>query len=179
MSDWVLSRPVAVADIHGATDVDVTATDEERAALAAKYDLLEVVRLYATVRLSGNLGAAIDVAGRVTADIVQACVVTLEPVRQHIDEPLDARLVRLGSTELAAAAAKPHAEIVVDPAAPDPPEVLAGPTFDLGALVEETFVLAIDPYPRAEGAVLPEVGKREPGESPFAVLAGLKRGKQP
>ena len=39
----------------------------------------------------------IRVEGRVTAEIVQACVVSLEPVAQTIDEAVDVRLVEAGS----------------------------------------------------------------------------------
>jgi uncharacterized metal-binding protein YceD (DUF177 family) len=178
MSGWILSRPVAVADIRGRTDVTITANPSERAALAGKYELLEVRELSAAATVSGKPGGPVDVAGRVVADIVQACVVTLVPVAQHIDEPFASRLVRPGSPELAAA--KPNAEVIVDPGEPDPPEVLSGPTFDLGAIVEETFVLAIDPYPRAEGAALPDAGDgKGAADTPFAVLAGLKPGKRP
>jgi hypothetical protein len=75
---------------------------------------------------------------------------------------------------------KPHVEVVVDPSAPDPPEVLTGPTLDVGAVVEEAFVLAIDPYPRAPGAALPREAVDPAGgpESPFAALATLKTRKR-
>ena len=68
--------------------------------------------------------------------------------------------------------------MAIDPEAPDPPEVMDGTTIDIGALVEEIFVLAIDPYPRAPGAELPANGGVEPGsegESPFAVLREVMR----
>jgi hypothetical protein len=59
---------------------------------------------------------------------------------------------------------------------------LTGPTLDLGPIVMEHFVLAIDPYPRAPGAELPDGGEgaADSPDSPFAVLARLKekpRGK--
>ena len=177
MSEGVLSRPVAVADIHRRSDVDVTAGPQERAALAAEYDLLDVLSLQATATLS-SVDGGVDVSGRVTADIVQSCVVTLVPVEQHIDEPFSVRFVRAGSPELEVVM-KPHADVMVDPAAPDPPEVLEGPTVDLGAVVEEAFVLAIDPYPRARGAALPEEATDgQVKDSPFAVLADLKQRKR-
>ncbi len=94
---------------------------------------------------------------------------------QHIDEPMSLRFVPQGAPD-APKPPKPGAEVVIPAEGPEPPEVLAGPSIDIGALVEEAFVLAIDPYPHAPGAVLPaeaieedEVGK----QSPFAVLADL------
>ena len=84
------------------------------------------------------------------ADIVQTCVVSLVPVDQHIDETFQVRFVRDPGK-----LPKVGAEVVVDPAAPDPPELLTGPTIDVGEIAEEYFVLAIDPYPHAPGATLP------------------------
>ena len=82
------------------------------------------------------------------------------------------------SAELAAPA-RPHAELVIDPAAPDPPEAMTDGGIDLGAVVEEAFVLAIDPYPRAPGAALPTESGTAPAadDSPFAALAALRPGK--
>jgi uncharacterized metal-binding protein YceD (DUF177 family) len=174
----ILNRPVSLSDVRGGIDLEVESSADERRALAAEYDLLGVHALKATATLTPTADG-VAVGGRLTADIVQACVVTLDPVAQHIDEPFSVRFVRPGSPELEALM-KPHAEIVVDPAAEDPPEVLEGPTLDLGAVVEEAFVLAIDPYPRAPGAVLPaeSAGTGDDPASPFAVLARLKEGKR-
>jgi uncharacterized metal-binding protein YceD (DUF177 family) len=160
--------------------VEVVAEASERAALAAAYDLLDVRVLRARAVVRSDPGGAVNVEGSVVADIVQSCVVSLAPVEQHIDEPFAVRFVRPGSAELGPPV-KPHGEVVVDPEAPDPPEILTGATIDLGAVVEEAFVLAIDPYPRAPGATLVQeatVEKDEGRESPFAVLATLKRGKR-
>jgi uncharacterized metal-binding protein YceD (DUF177 family) len=173
----VLLRPVSVGDLHGSKDVEVMADTAERSALAAEYGLLDVRALRAKATIGSEAGGAVNVDGNVVADIVQACVVTLVPVEQHIDEPFAVRFVRPGSPELGRPG-KLHGEVVVDPEAPDPPEVLTGQSIDLGAVVEEAFVLAIDPYPRAPGAVLPEEvsGKgAEPADSPFSVLVRLKR----
>jgi uncharacterized metal-binding protein YceD (DUF177 family) len=177
MSGGILARRVPVGEIHGQAEFAVDASAEELALLATEYDLLDVRSVRATAVLSATADG-VNVEGRVTADIVQTCVVTLVPVEQHIDEPFSVRFVRPGSPELDELM-KPHAEIVVDPTAEDPPEVLDGPTLDLGAVVEEAFVLAIDPYPRAPGAALPaEASDTEDAPaSPFAVLASLKGGK--
>jgi uncharacterized metal-binding protein YceD (DUF177 family) len=171
-SERVLSRSVALRDVHGGVDVEITADPAQRAALAKAYDLLAVGDLTANVTVRGD-SSGYEVSGRVAAHIEQACVVSLAPVAQHIDELFAVRFVPPDSPEVAPA--KPHSEIVVDPAAPDPPEVLTGNSIDIGAVVEEAFVLAIDPYPRAPGAVLVEpLADQDQPTSPFAVLGGLK-----
>ncbi|MEJ0096749.1 MAG: DUF177 domain-containing protein [Bauldia sp.] len=118
-------------------------------------------------------GGGIAVEGHILADIVQTCVVSLVPLAAHIDETFAIRFVRDRSR-----LPKPGLEIVVDPEQPDRPSCWNGPTLDIGALVEEYFVLAIDPYPRAPGAELPAALAVDPDAaevSPFAALAALAR----
>lgn len=171
----VLSRPVELADVPAAgLEIEITADDHECAMLAAAYDLVAVKTLSASVMLTRYGGGDLSIEGRVVADIVQTCVVSLVPVDQHIDEPMALRFVPPASPE-APKPPKPGAEVVILADEPEPPEILAGPAVDLGALVEETFVLAIDPYPHAPEAVMPKeaVDKEEAGsQSPFAALAG-------
>ena len=50
-------------------------------------------------------------------------------------------------------------------------------TVDLGALATEFLLLGIDPYPRKPGAVFEPPSTGDPGESPFAALAGLRTGR--
>ncbi len=178
MSDHaILCHPYDTARLP-ATGVDVAfaASDEQRTALAAAYDLKAVDGLSVAATLTPASGGLVAVAGRVVADIVQSCVVSLEPVSQHIDEAFTVHFVAAES-----AGARPAREVAIDPDAPDPPEVMDGTTVDLGALAEEMFVLAIDPYPRAPGAELPADGGEEPQseeESPFAVLRDVIRSRK-
>lgn len=153
--------------------VRIAASPSERQAIAREYGLLEVRSLGADLEVSRGTDKSVTVAGHIHAEIVQNCVVSLEPVAQQIDEEIDVRYVARGQAGLSAH--KPGAEVRGDPIA-EPPELLSGDELDLGALVLEHFALGIDPYPRAPGAELPAepdgpVGT--PGESPFAVLAKL------
>ena len=170
----VLTRPVDVARLPS-HPVEIVATDAEREKLAAACDLQLVSDLHATVELFPGARGSVKIEGRVVADIVQTCVVTLAPVDARIDEAFAIRFVRPDDAPLVP---KSGAEIVVDADRPDPPEILDGPTIDIGALAEEAFVLAIDPYPRAPGAALPnepEAPKDVDRNSPFAALAGLAK----
>ncbi len=90
----ILSHPYDTARLPAAgTAVTIDAGAGERVALAEAYDLLAVGGLSATVTLTPAGGGMVSVAGRVVADIVQACVVSLEPVPQHIDEPFQMNFV--------------------------------------------------------------------------------------
>lgn len=176
----LLPRPVdAVAITANPQTRKIETTEKERAAIAEALGLVDLPALAAELELRRGARGRIHVEGRVVADIVQSCVVSLEPVPQHIDEPILLVFFEGGDAEKEP---RPGAEIRIDPVELDPPEPLTGSTLDLGPIVLEHFVLAIDPYPRAPGAELPEAdaGGADSPESPFAVLAKLKekpRGK--
>jgi uncharacterized metal-binding protein YceD (DUF177 family) len=173
----VLSRPVDVGMIGGSGLFEkIAATEAERAALKSELGLVALSDLHAELEVTEDRKGIIRVEGHVVADIVQNCIVSLEPVPQHIDEPVSLRFVPEGS----GAAPQPiraGAEIRVDPDEDDPPETFTGSTIDLGPVMVEHFVLGIDPYPRASGATLPEAGIDAPkgsDDSPFAALAKLR-----
>ena len=174
----ILSHVIDTAHLPATgADMTIEASTEQRTALAAAYDLVAVNGLSVTATLTPAADGIVAVAGRVAADIVQSCVVSLEPVAQHIDEAFAARFARAEALPAQPAAGTAR-EVAIDPHAPDPPEAMDGTAIDLGALAEEIFVLAIDPYPRAPGAELPPAGSDVPDsaeESPFAVLREVMR----
>lgn len=169
------SRPVEIPSIGSTKSTKrIEATAEERARLAAALDLVEVSGLSAQFDLHRDSQGEIHLDGRVQAEIAQNCIVSLEPVRQVIDEPIQVRLIETG-TGGEARRSGGGAAVDIDPTLEDPPEVFTGPVIDLGGLAVEHLILAIDPYPRAPGAVLPENPAEEgpnSQDSPFAVLAG-------
>jgi len=168
----LLSRPVAVATIPAeGLAMQVVATDDERAAIAAAYGLLGLQSLSAELTLERRKRDVIGLEGRLRAELSQACVVTLVPVPQTIDDPLLRRFVPEED------ATRVTAEIVVDPEADEPPDTYGSGRIDVGAAIVEELALRIDPYPRAPGAELPEEAAPDqpnPEDSPFAALAGMK-----
>jgi len=109
------------------------------------------------------------------ADVVQACVVTLEPVPAHLSGEFR-RSFRVLPRKAARRRKEPApAEIDLSATDEDEPELLEGPIVDVAAPVLEELSLALDPYPRAPGAAF-EAPPAEaiPSESPFAVLEKLK-----
>ena len=173
------SRPVPFERLERAeVTEEISAAPEERAALARRFGLLSLDRLSATLRLERAEGEGLArVTGRFVAEVTQACVVTLEPVASRIE----ADMTLLFSLEADTAAAR-GGEVVVEPEAEEPPEPAGSGGIDLGEAVAQQLALALDPYPRAPGAVLPEAAEAgTPGEtgaeSPFAVLKSLKPGK--
>jgi uncharacterized metal-binding protein YceD (DUF177 family) len=150
--------------------VTLTANDAERAEVAT---FLEVTGI---PRLAVNLTAVpfrdgLRVSGRLTAEVVQPCVVTFVPVHQEIDEPID-RIFLPGREKQTPG----QPEVFVDLEEDDTPDYFEGHEVDLSDLVLETLALAIEPYPRAPGASLADVLPEDDDQSlsPFAGLKSLK-----
>lgn len=111
---------------------------------------------------------------RLTADLQQACVVTLAPVDEWIDEDVLLELLPLTkSTD------KDTLDVLPD--ADDGPDYFQD-QIDLGAIALERVALALEPYPRAADADFESDQFAAPGVQPlrdedlkpFASLAALK-----
>src|SRR4051794_35680162 len=76
------------ADSVGAKPIErqISANGEERAALARRFELLAIDRLEADFTLRRAGSGVVHVKGTVRGEVVQACVVTLEPVPARIEE---------------------------------------------------------------------------------------------
>jgi uncharacterized metal-binding protein YceD (DUF177 family) len=163
------SVPVRLEDVpETGLRVDAAAAADVLPALARAAGVDAVLRLSGHFELvrSGNDG--VRVTGQVSAAVRQTCVVTLEPVENEIEEPVDLTFVRRdGAVE----PLRREEEI----GARDPPEALVDGTVDLGAIASEFLVLGIDPYPRKPGALFAAPASPEPGDKPFAALAALKK----
>ncbi|TIT43708.1 MAG: DUF177 domain-containing protein, partial [Mesorhizobium sp.] len=73
--------------------VVIEADPAQRAALAEAHGLLSVEAYRAELLVASWKRNGVKVSGRVEADITQACIVTLDPVQAHIDEPVEALLL--------------------------------------------------------------------------------------
>jgi uncharacterized metal-binding protein YceD (DUF177 family) len=163
VSPW--SVPVTLDEIpETGLHRDIEAPAEARAAIAKLAGLRELAELTASFDLARR-GAGVAVSGRVQARVGQTCVVTLEPIENLIDEPIDVIFVP---------ASEPDAAQTLDADA-EPPEALIDGKVDLGALATEFLLLGIDPYPRKAGAEFAAPKAEDGGDHPFAALAALKR----
>jgi uncharacterized metal-binding protein YceD (DUF177 family) len=161
---------------EGGLDIELEATAEERRLLARRFDLVDLPSLTVSGRLEPTAeGRELHLRGQLRAEVVQSCVVPLEPVAGRIEEPIERRYRRLSPGE-----AMPEPALLVDPEAAEV-EPLGGASIDLGEVLAEAFGLALDPYPRAGDAYeqLPalgpdvSLGDAQPPASPFAVLEDL------
>jgi len=158
--------------------VVIEASPEQRAALAREHHLLDVKRFRADLVVLPWKRDGVSVSGRVEGDIVQECVVTLEPIDAHIEEEVSAVFIPEGSN-LERYDRLSAGEMILDPEGPDAPESFSGTHIDVGALAEQFFALGIDPYPRKEGIEPLAAADVEEGYQPLGTLAqklaGLKR----
>lgn len=138
--------------------VVLTADEKELKRLAAAHDVVEVTSFTAEMLVKKWRKDGVKVTGTVTAQIVQNCVVTLEPLNNTVRNGIEAVFVPENS-KLARPPVAGEGEIVIDYDGPDLPETFAGEAIDVGALAEEMFSLAIDPYPRKDGAAFEFVDK--------------------
>jgi uncharacterized metal-binding protein YceD (DUF177 family) len=172
MSEFM--RMLTLDEIGAGVERRITASADERVALAARFDLRALDRLEATLTATPAPGG-VRVTGRVEADAVQACVTSGEDVPARIDEPVD--LLFLHDLGRAGDEIELHeGDCDVLP--------IEGRGIDLGEAAAQTFGLALDPYPHADAETLAaarrrllseeEAAEREAAEkanaNPFAAL---------
>ena len=85
-------------------------------------------------------------------------MVTLEPIENDIDEPID--LMFAPPEQIPVLADLVDEAVDDDSEIPDPPEPIENGVIDLGRLATDVLFLAIDPYPRKPNAVFEPVVDR-------------------
>ncbi|QQA44353.1 YceD family protein [Pelagovum pacificum] len=114
-----------------------------------------------------------QLTGKLGATVVQACVVTLDPVTTRIEES--------ASRSYLSRMSEPEGGTEVEMPDDDTSEPLPA-TLDLYTVALEALALSLPAYPRSEGAALEEANFAEPGVEPlsdedvkpFAGLAALR-----
>lgn len=165
-----LSLPFRVSEMSakGGIGFHLAPSAAARAELAGDLGALKIRKLDFRGQLVPEGRHDWRLEARLGATVVQACVITAEPVTTRIDETVTRRFLRdmPVPTEI-------EAEIPAD----DTLEPL-GAVIDPGAVMAEALALALPDYPRIEGAALPESAGDDPGEArpnPFAALAALRK----
>jgi uncharacterized metal-binding protein YceD (DUF177 family) len=163
------SVPVAVDNIpETGLHIEAKAPAEVRAQLIKLANLRDLPHLSAVFDLTRR-GGGVHVAGQVKARVGQTCVVTLEPLENDLDEPINV----LFAPRLEVAAKDDGADRRAGDE--EPPEPLIEGKVDLGAVATEFLLLGIDPYPRKAGAEFAAVKTADDSARPFAALEALKK----
>ena len=155
-----LHRPIMVERVGPAgLDYRVEASPDECAALAIRMSLPAVQSLTCRFSLERDASGTVVARGHLLARIVQTCVVSLDDFTATVDDHFVVRCVPEGAES--------------DDPDPDALDeiVCPGGILDLGEAAAEQLALALDPYPRAPGAELPEIE----AERAFQHFSGLAR----
>ncbi|MBB5745510.1 YceD family protein [Brevundimonas variabilis] len=159
-----LSEVVRVNEIGTALDRTLEPDAGSRAKIARSLDLASLDAFTATLTIKpARVGWTLS--GRVVAEAVQTCGLTLEPLPVSIDQVFSLDLV-----EAAEPVAGEEVEITLDD---DSPDIIEDGRIDLGQYAVEQLALTLDPFPRKPGAEF--VQPAEPADiSPFAVLKAFR-----
>tara|TARA_R110000868_G_scaffold29889_10_gene111068 strand:+ start:6719 stop:7288 length:570 start_codon:yes stop_codon:yes gene_type:complete len=160
--------------------MEISAGGEERSALSRRFGLVSIEKFASDLVLAWiKPGKVLSLKGRISANVTQSCVVTLDPVAAEVDEEVDIVFSK-------------NPEQTADIIDPNEAETLEGEEIDVGEIVSEELSLALDPYPR-RADIDPESLKLGPGarlmseeaagdearesrkkDNPFNVLSALK-----
>jgi len=164
---WVEAVPLSDVD-RKERRFTICAGPEVRQRIAKQLDLVDLSRFEAEAHLSGWLDGA-RLTASWSADLVQACCVTLEDVPARVSGQFEIRVLPAESPN----ASHTETETVIDPVAEDPPDILEAESVPLADYLIEHLALELDPFPRKPGAVF--VAPPEPTViTPFAALKSLK-----
>ena len=155
-----LHRPVPLDRIGPAgLAFSVDGTQAECAALAERLAIPAVASLHCRwmLRRAGPAGT-VEAEGQLEARVTRTCVVSTEDFEADIAETFSIRFVPSGQEN----------------DDPDPESLdeipYEGGSLDLGDASAEQLALALDPFPRAPGATLPEQHAEGAEPNPFAAL---------
>jgi uncharacterized metal-binding protein YceD (DUF177 family) len=157
-----LHRPIAIERVGQAgLHVKVVASTAECTALARRMDLPAILAFSCDFHVEREAAGTLLARGHLVAEVMQTCVISLDDFTATVEERFTVRCVPAGEE--------------TDDADPDSLDEIGyqDGTLDLGEVATEQLALALDPYPRAPDAVLPEID--DTAESgPFGALSDLK-----
>ncbi|GAK33363.1 hypothetical protein JCM17846_22810 [Iodidimonas nitroreducens] len=152
--------------------LDLKADEAIREALSQRFELPAINALEGDVEINAIEGG-MKLSGQLRADLVQQCVLTLQPIVVRLDEPF-------AIYYLADDLPEEDGEAIVDAEHEDVVALIDGKV-DVGEALAQTLSLALDPFPRAEDAVLPqgvisedELKISHRRDNPFSILEKLR-----
>jgi uncharacterized metal-binding protein YceD (DUF177 family) len=160
------------------------ASADQCASLTRELDLVACNSLEVAYKLRSLHRGRYRLTGRISADVVQRCVVTLEPVPATVQEELDIefwpedQLAAKPSPGVTQEASDEHNDTADFNALGDePPEPIEQGRIAIGRVVYELVSAGLDPYPRSPGAEFAYASKDDGKINPFAALAKFKSDK--
>ena len=173
----LLSHSYNLARLGNSGDAVAFAADaDQRAVLAQWSEVTALDRFEVRVDLRKAGSDRFELDFTLIVDVVQACVVTLEPVPAHLERRFTRELHFAGHIRRKLPP-ESQGEVVLDSDLDEGPEEIDSLHYNLVGPVLEEYVLALEPYPRCPGVEFEPPADGMPAkESPFAALKGLKSG---
>jgi uncharacterized metal-binding protein YceD (DUF177 family) len=141
----------------------ISASEDERAALARRFDLVSLDRLEAAVELILRGERTILLRADFEATFEQRCIVTLDPIAGVLAERFE---LLYGPSEAEATASSLVGEDVAF-------EPLMDDAIDIGEAVAQEFSLALPPFPRSPEIPIETGSDLAVASTPFAGLSRL------
>ena len=171
------SRPIHRGELEESSlSIELVATEGECRLLAERFEQQSISDLRAFLTLAWlDRGRILSISGRFGAEVLQTCIVSLEPLGAVVDEEVNLVFAR-------------DVQGLIDIDDLKDAEPLEGETIDLGEIIAGEFSLALDPYPRREDIDLAKIDlgpsvslldgeeaeKRLERRNPFDALAQFK-----
>ena len=152
-------RTVPLERVGSGLIVTVDATAAECDAIARRLLVPSVEAVQCRWALHAAPGDVVEAEGSLRARLHQECVVSLDAFAVEVVDEFAVRFVRPGQ----------ESDDADDPDEPDE-LLIEHDVLDLGEATVEQLALALDPYPRKPGAVLPDAAGEMP-DNPFDALA--------
>ncbi len=141
----------------------VKPTADEIAALVVRFDFISIDDMDAVVSIQKVAHDCWDVAGTLSANVIQRCVITDIHVPELVDFTIEERYVR---------SVENNNGIEVDLNGAEP---LVGGAIDIGEMVAQTLGVAVTPWPKLLASADSLFQEDALEEHPFAGLAALKK----
>ena len=161
---------------HNVSDIPAGGLKRERKASASECEAIaKALKIPALESLTTNYqihalpGGGYRLSGSIQASVIQACIVTLEPLPAQVNEDFTSEFWPEPKS-----VDEDGDKAVLDGADIEP---LQNGVIDAGRIIFEALSAALDPYPRKQGAEFDwhDPASQNPEKiSPFAVLAKLK-----
>ena len=179
----VLNWKFNVANLSGGTtEIVYQASPDDLKRLAHDFNLREVQSCKVQFEIKPWQESGFSVKGKLSAMVVQDCIVSLTPVETSIAEEFTINFVPESEGNLYEPEVNSEGVIEIDYLDSDPPDLYSGTEIDLGILTEEQLALNLPAFPRAVGVEFSEMtssmndsnSSKQNQNSPFSVLSELK-----
>lgn len=172
-----ISRRIALHEIgEKGHEFTLTLEEPERARLAEELDLENFTSFSCKARLTPRHKQRFRMAATIIADFSQNSAISLEPVPIHMEEPFETEFWPEAQSN---PAVSPELELDY---ADEMIEFYQGEILDIGQVIYEQFVIALEQFPRGQGEIFDWQASPGKGgeaeaerENPFAVLKKLQQ----